>query len=79
MSKKMTDKKFKEFSREIDMLMQKYNIKIRRGSLEIVFGLEGSIITNMNCHIERECCIAFTEILTTQQAKIEKENGILIV
>lgn len=81
MNPKLTDKEFKEFSKELGLLMSKYNIRVKRGSEEIVFGLEGSIKSNGNGYhyVEREVCVAFTEVLTREQAKDEKECGILIV
>lgn len=81
MNPKLTDKEFKEFSKELGLLMSKYNIRVRRGSEEIVFGSEGSIKPNGDGYhyVEREVCIAFTEVITREQAKEEQESGILIV
>ena len=80
-NKKMTDKEFKEFTRELCSLMKKYNIFVKMGSEEIIFGNEGRIISYLNgfFYCEREIRIAFTEFLTKEQAKKEKENGILIL
>ena len=74
-NKKMTDKEFKEFTRELYCLMQKYNIIIKKGSEEMVFGIEGDIIYNGydSIHVEREICIYLTEMLTTEQANKEKK------
>lgn len=81
MTAKLTDKEFKNFSKDLQLLMRKYNIRVKSGSEEIVFGLEGSVCDNGvgYPYIVREVVIAFTEILTSEQAKEEKEAGILII
>ena len=80
MKEKISDKEFKSFQRELYELMNKYNVDVKKGSEEIVFGLDGSIITHNSglSHVEREVVIAFTEMLTRDKAKEEKENRLLI-
>ena len=77
----MTQKDFKEFRRELGILMSKYNIRVKASSEEVIFGREGIIISDGDgrFHVERAVDVLFLEVLMPEEAKREKEEGTLII
>ena len=77
----MTQEEFKKFIREFRMLMQKYSIRVKADSEEIIFGKEGIAVPVGGglFRVERAIGISFLEMLTPKEAIKEEDEGKLII